>query len=165
MSRLSNATSGFPANRGLSVSPCLRCLRCYGARAVRAAVRGGILHYCVRAFAANELPYSLERRWSAILLRPGRKPSCLWQWAHDHGGRTIPQHALLFAQTFDAAGRLATVGSSWSDLNHAGTLFNASSPTAYTPSSALWNWQLGAQLTIGRSYDPARLWVTGQKPQ
>ena len=80
---------GFPANRGLSVSPCLRCLRCYGARAVRAAVRGGILHYCVRAFAANELPYSLERRWSAILLRPGRKPSCLWQWAHDHGGRTI----------------------------------------------------------------------------
>lgn len=76
-----------------------------------------------------------------------------------------PQHALLFAQTFDAAGRLATVGSSWSDLNHAGTLFNASSPTAYTPSSALWNWQLGAQLTIGRSYDPARLWVTGQKPQ
>jgi YD repeat-containing protein len=37
-------------------------------------------------------------------------------------GTTYPQHALLFSQTFDAAGRRLSVDSSWSDATHPGTL-------------------------------------------
>jgi YD repeat-containing protein len=69
-----------------------------------------------------------------------------------------PQHALLFGQTFDAAGRLNSVGSSWSDSTHPSPLFSA--PT-YTPFNALSSWLLGTQLTTTRTYDN-RLRVMGQ---
>lgn len=67
-----------------------------------------------------------------------------------------PQQAILFAQTFDAAGRLATVNSSWSDSNHPGSLFNATgtgSAAAYTPFNSLATWQLGANLWTSKHYD------------
>lgn len=69
-----------------------------------------------------------------------------------------PQHAISFAQTFDAAGHLNSVSSSWSDATHPQSLFSA--PT-YTPFNALSNWLLGTQLTTTRTYDN-RLRVTGQ---
>ena len=69
-----------------------------------------------------------------------------------------PQQALLFTQTFDAAGRLNSVGSSWSDATHPQTLFSA---PVYTPFNALSNWRLGTQLSTTRTYD-VRLRVTGQ---
>jgi YD repeat-containing protein len=71
-----------------------------------------------------------------------------------------PQHALLFAQTFDAVGRLASVGvgSSSSDGTHPQSLFSAAT---YTPFNALSNWLLGTQLSTTRTYD-SRLRVTGQ---
>jgi hypothetical protein len=64
----------------------------------------------------------------------------------------------LFSQTFDSAGRLTTVGSSWSDTTHLGTLFSAPS---YQPFGALSSWLLGGHLAVTRSYDN-RLRVTGQ---
>lgn len=73
-------------------------------------------------------------------------------------GQQYPQHAIWFAQTFDAVGRLASVGSSWSDTPHPASLF--SSPS-YTPFNTLSSWLLGTQLTTTRSYDP-RLRITGQ---
>ena len=73
------------------------------------------------------------------------------------------QQALLFSQTFDAAGRLSGVYSSWTnDSTHPSTLFSG---TSYSPANALTNWVLGAHLAVTRSYDPARLWVTGQSAQ
>jgi hypothetical protein len=68
------------------------------------------------------------------------------------------QHALLFWQTFDAAGRLASLSSSWIDATHPQSLFAAQ---MYTPFNALSNWLLGTQLTTTRSYDN-RLRVIGQ---
>jgi YD repeat-containing protein len=69
-----------------------------------------------------------------------------------------PQHALLFAQTFDSVGRLNSLSSSWSDPTHPQSLFSA---PVYTPFNALSTWLLGTQLTTSRTYD-TRLRVTGQ---
>jgi len=63
-----------------------------------------------------------------------------------------------FAQTFDAAGRLATVNGSLVDGTHPGTLFTA---RGYTPSNALADWLLGQHIALGRSFD-IRTRVTGQ---
>jgi hypothetical protein len=71
---------------------------------------------------------------------------------------TYPQQALLFSQSFDSAGRLATVNSSWVDPTHPTPLF---SNTTYSPASALTSWLLGAHVGVNRSYS-TRLWVTGQ---
>jgi len=60
------------------------------------------------------------------------------------------QAATAFSQTFDAAGRLATVGSSWNDTAHPATLFSNST---YAPNNALSNWLLGASLWTARQYD------------
>ena len=68
------------------------------------------------------------------------------------------QHALLFSQMFDVAGRLTTSTSSWSDSTHPQQLF--SSPS-YTPFNALSNWLLGGQLSTSRTYD-SRLRITCQ---
>jgi YD repeat-containing protein len=74
-------------------------------------------------------------------------------------GPQYPQHALLFAQTFDSAGRLNSVTNSWpADPTHPQTLF--SSPV-YTPFNALSNWLLGTRLFTTRNYD-SRLRVTDQ---
>jgi len=72
---------------------------------------------------------------------------------------TYPQQAILFQQTFDTAGRLSAVYSSWNDTTHPSPLF---SNATYSTANALTNWLLGAHLAVTRSYDPARLWVTGQ---
>jgi hypothetical protein len=71
---------------------------------------------------------------------------------------SYPQQALLFSQSFDTAGRLATVGSSWSDTTHPAALFTAE---GYTAANTLSSWLLGAHLLPSRSYDN-RLRVTGQ---
>jgi YD repeat-containing protein len=68
------------------------------------------------------------------------------------------QRAILLSQSFDNAGRLATVESSWNDSTHPTTLFSAQGYTAF---GALSNWQLGAHLEVTRNYDN-RLRVTGQ---
>lgn len=60
------------------------------------------------------------------------------------------QRAMLFSQTFDAAGRLGAVGSSWSDSTHPATLFKVNE---YTPFNALSNWTFGTSQIYGRSYD------------
>jgi YD repeat-containing protein len=62
----------------------------------------------------------------------------------------FPQVAMNFSQTFDAAGRLSTVSSSFSDNTHPATLFTAQ---GYTPASALSNWELGPNLYTARNYD------------
>ncbi|MGA9669745.1 MAG: hypothetical protein WBQ94_11075 [Terracidiphilus sp.] len=69
------------------------------------------------------------------------------------------QQAILFAQTFDAAGRLNSVGSSWSDSTHPQTLFSNST---YTPANALSSWLLGSSLWTARQYD-SRLRVCNQQ--
>jgi YD repeat-containing protein len=74
-------------------------------------------------------------------------------------GTTYPQQALLFSQTFDAAGRRLSVGSSWSDATHPGTLFSI--PT-YAPINALSSWLLGTSLWTTRQYDN-RLRVCSQQ--
>jgi len=72
---------------------------------------------------------------------------------------SYPQHALLFSQTFDTAGRLATVGSSPSDSTHPASLF---SNTSYAPNNALSSWLLGTSLWTARQYD-GRLRVCNQQ--
>ena len=74
---------------------------------------------------------------------------------------SYPSAAMSFAQTFDSAGRLAGVSSSWnqsSDPTHPGMLF--SSPQ-YAPFGSLTDWLLGGHLLVGRTFD-TRLRVTGQ---
>ena len=70
-----------------------------------------------------------------------------------------PQQALLFSQTFNAAGQLATVGSSWSDTTHPASLFSNAS---YAPNNALSSWLLGTGLWTARQYDN-RLRVCNQQ--
>ena len=60
------------------------------------------------------------------------------------------QAAMAFSQTYDAAGRLATMTSTMTDSTHPATLFSAPS---YTPAEALSGWQLGGNLWTTRSYD------------
>lgn len=69
-----------------------------------------------------------------------------------------PQQEILFSQTFDSAGRLASVSSSWSDSTHPSTLF---STPVYAPFGPLSSWLLGQHLVTNRSYD-RRLRITGQ---
>lgn len=63
---------------------------------------------------------------------------------------SYPQQALLLSQTFDSAGHLATVGSSWSDSTHPASLF---SNPSYAPNNALSSWLLGSNLWTARQYD------------
>jgi hypothetical protein len=72
---------------------------------------------------------------------------------------SYPQQALLFSQTFNAAGQLATVGSSWSDTTHPASLFSNAS---YAPNNALSSWLLGTGLWTARQYDN-RLRVCNQQ--
>jgi YD repeat-containing protein len=61
--------------------------------------------------------------------------------------------AMAFSQSFDAAGRLATVGSSWvnsSNPTYPATLFTGE---GYTPFNTLSSWLLGGNLWSSRSYD------------
>lgn len=77
---------------------------------------------------------------------------------------TITPPAILFSQQFDTAGRLSTVGSSWSDAQHPSPLFSVNetgTPSGYSAASSLQNWMLGANLNLIRSYDP-RLRIAGQ---
>lgn len=63
---------------------------------------------------------------------------------------SYPQMVMAFSQTFDAAGRLATVNSSWNDATHPPSLL---SQTSYSPENALTNWLLGGNLYTARNYD------------
>jgi hypothetical protein len=63
---------------------------------------------------------------------------------------SYPQAAMTFSQTVDAADRLATITSSWSDATHPATLFTAES---YWASGALSGWLLGANLWTAKTYD------------
>jgi hypothetical protein len=60
------------------------------------------------------------------------------------------QQAILFSQSFDSAGRLASVSSSWNDSTHPASLF---SNATYAPTDALSGWQLGTSLWTVRQYD------------
>jgi hypothetical protein len=71
------------------------------------------------------------------------------------------QMAMTFSQSFDAAGQLATVNSSWSDTTHPTLLF---SQTTYSPASALSGWLLGGNLYSARNYDN-RLRICSQLSQ
>jgi YD repeat-containing protein len=63
-----------------------------------------------------------------------------------------------FTNSYDSAGRLSTVTSSWSDSVHPSTLFSAQS---YTPSGGLVSAVYGNNLTLTRTYD-SRLRITGE---
>jgi hypothetical protein len=69
-----------------------------------------------------------------------------------------PQSAMTFSQTFDLAGRLGTVVSSWNDGTHPANLFTVQ---GYTPFNTLSNWLIGPHISAGRTYDN-RLRVIGQ---
>jgi len=73
----------------------------------------------------------------------------------------IPQAAMAFSQTYDAMGRLATIGSSWvnsSNPAYPATLFTAE---GYTPFNTFSSWLLGGTLWTSRNYDP-RLRICSQ---
>jgi YD repeat-containing protein len=74
-------------------------------------------------------------------------------------GSAYPQHAILFSQTFDSAGHLITIGSSWNDSTHPPTLFSSAT---YAPTNSLSNWLLGSSLWTSRQYDK-RLRVCNQQ--
>lgn len=66
---------------------------------------------------------------------------------------SYPQAATYFSQTFDGAGRLATVSSSWNDVTHPAQVFGATGTNSYTPANALSNWLLGGNLYTARAFD------------
>jgi len=76
-------------------------------------------------------------------------------------GYLFPQHGILFAQSFDAAGHLSQVTSSWTDNTHPSPLFSLPS---YTASGALSQWLLGSNLQTNRNYD-SLLRVTAQSSE
>jgi len=65
----------------------------------------------------------------------------------------------VFTSTYDAAGRLQTLTSSWNDALHPPNLFTARS---YNPAGGLTSALYGTGLTQARSYD-SRLRITGEK--
>jgi YD repeat-containing protein len=69
---------------------------------------------------------------------------------------------LAFTNTYDAANRLSTVSSSWSDSLHPSSLFIANPSTGYTPAGALQNFNLGPQIVVKKTYDNFRLWPTSE---
>jgi hypothetical protein len=105
---------------------------------------------CTNLSSATGLQYCYDLAGSLLAYSNGLTAAA--------AGQQYPQHALLFSQTFDAAGRLNSVASSWNDTTHPQSLF--SSPV-YTPFNALSSWLLGTQLSTTRTYD-TRLRVTGQ---
>jgi hypothetical protein len=67
-------------------------------------------------------------------------------------------HAIGLAQTYDSAGHLQSVVSSWSDPTHPGNLFTAGS---YMPFGAIQSMTLGTNINVTKTYD-LRLRVTGE---
>jgi RHS repeat-associated protein len=68
---------------------------------------------------------------------------------------------VTFGQTFDGAGRLSQLTSSWNDAQHPGTLFTADPSSGYFPSGALRKAALGNGLMLTNVYNnrlqPCRL--------
>jgi YD repeat-containing protein len=71
-----------------------------------------------------------------------------------------PGNTLTFVNCYDTAGRLLSLSSNWNDGGtHPLNLFSAPS---YAPWGALTGAVFGNGLTLTRSYDPNRLWITGE---
>jgi len=66
-----------------------------------------------------------------------------------------------FSYTYDAAGRLSTLGSTWSDGLHPSPLFTADPTSGYTAAGALQNFTLGNSISVIKTYDN-RLRATGE---
>ncbi len=66
-----------------------------------------------------------------------------------------------FSYTYDAAGRLSTLGSTWSDGLHPSPLFTADPTSGYTAAGALQNLTLGNSISVIKTYDN-RLRATGE---
>jgi YD repeat-containing protein len=66
-----------------------------------------------------------------------------------------------FSYTYDAAGRLSTLGSTWSDGLHPSPLFTADPTSGYSPAGALQNLTLGNSISVIKTYDN-RLRATGE---
>lgn len=110
--------------------------------------------YCT----SNSMPQSPQPNCTALSSASGL------QYCYDFAGNLLafsngvstvtagsyPQQAILSSQTFDVAGRLANVNSSWSDSTHPATLF---SNATYAPNNALSTWLLGTSLWMARQYD------------
>lgn len=82
--------------------------------------------------------------------------------SHTNGTTLTPSvGTLLFTNSYDAMGRLQTVGSNWVDPTHPTPLLSAQSGTnqcsdstaAYSASGGLMNAQFGSGLTLNRAYD------------
>jgi hypothetical protein len=125
-------------------------LQCAGGYCTSPAVPAQPSANCTSLSSATGLQYCYDFAGNLLAYSNGLTTAA--------AGPQYPQHALLFSQTFDAAARLNSVNSSWSDTTHPQSLF--SSPV-YTTFNALFSWLLGTQLTTTRTYD-TRLRVTGQ---
>jgi hypothetical protein len=79
--------------------------------------------------------------------------------SYSNGLTTTPgagSSPLTFTQSFDEAGRLQTVTSTWNDATHPGTLFSAQAgqtPPAYAPFGAATNSIYGNRITVTRAYN------------
>ena len=77
-------------------------------------------------------------------------PTYSYDLAGDIQSSTNGTGMISFSSTYDAAGHLSTLTSSWNDATHPPTLFSAPS---YTPAGALTSATFGVGLNLNRSYD------------
>jgi YD repeat-containing protein len=77
-------------------------------------------------------------------------PTYSYDLAGDIQSSTNGTGMVSFSNTYDAAGHLSTLTSSWNDATHPPALFSAPS---YTPAGALTSATFGAGLNLNRTYD------------
>jgi YD repeat-containing protein len=71
-----------------------------------------------------------------------------------NGSSNVPGvNSIAFTSTFDSAGRLANLTSSWNDSVHPASLFTVSPTAGYNPASALQTFTLGSHIAVQKSYD------------
>ncbi|UWZ85277.1 RHS repeat protein [Occallatibacter riparius] len=123
--------------------------QCVAGYCTSAAVPSTPAVNCTALSGNNGLQYCFDEAGNLLAFSSGTTTGSVGNY---------PQAAMTFSQTFDLAGRLSTVASSWNDGTHPASLFTAQ---GYTPFDALSNWLIGPHIAAGRSYDN-RLRVTGQ---
>ncbi len=77
-------------------------------------------------------------------------PTYSYDLAGDIQSSTNGTGLVTFSNTYDAAGHLSTLTSSWNDATHPPALFSAPS---YTPAGALTSATFGVGLNLSRTYD------------
>lgn len=98
---------------------------------------------CTPSNCASTTPYAISYGYDLA----GNLTSYSNGLANTPGAGTNP---LTFTQLFDAAGRLQTVTSTWSDVTHPATLFSA---TAYAPPGAVTSGTYGNGLQFNRNFN------------